>query len=472
MPYKINPPTMPGPKWSPREVFSPSGIVLSIACLRAWAYAYLFGLKQRGARGPGKLMGSVIHACQEAYLGGGNVYNFKAHLQPSDLRELNALEPDDRADIERRAPQCALTGIPFLPLPNDPAIEWRIVEGVLQLDTTALCPEFALDPVLVEGRFDFAVKSGEHYLYDHKSTSGQKAYKGRPFSPWGYAHTPETLAKDPPALIYALAFMQKYGLQHIWLRWIYYLTAKDKSPMAMPVDVRLERADVEALVREYIYRAAYLREHVRYVQLRRNAGQPLGLDYVATLELPALPPDEDSPCKAYGGCQYASANAGPCDAPTANMGALIAGAPVSATKAKKEKPMSQQLPQIPGYTWTLQADGTMIPLPDAQAQVAAGAPVTHAQSPLIPPGAAAVAIPATLPNVQLLPPETATAPAAAGAPVAPAGKPAKAPAGSRKAKPDTVAQHTAIEGLADVMHSKKLRCVEFHTDGSIASVAI
>jgi len=458
MSYKVNPPVMPGPNWAPREIFSPSGIVQSIACLRAWAYAYLFGLRRKGS-GPGALLGSIIHACLESYLSGGNVYQFT--LEPRTLAELNALDADKKKELLTRAPQCALAGVPYLPAPDDAQITQRINEGVIRLDTAALCPELALDPVVVEGRFDFAIERGEWYLYDHKSTSGKKAADGQPFDPWGYAHTPETLAEDPPALIYALAFMQQHGLRHLWLRWIYYLTTPGRKPEAKVVDVRLERADVEARVRELIYRAAYLRGHVRFAILRRKSGQPLGLDYVETLALPALPPAEDSPCPAYGGCQYSAANAGPCHAPTSNIGAIIASVPATNTTKKKDKTMTQALPALPpGYSWQTQHDGTVLPMPDAAATAAVPVPV--APVPVAPVPVAPVGVP-------MQPPETAVAPTAAPAPVA--ASPAKEKAArNRKAKPETASQHEAVRGLAALMRDELLRTVEFHTDGSIAAV--
>ena len=305
------------PKFKPKEKFSPSQLLTAKRCLRLWGYRYLQGLYETTPK-RATTFGSLIHACAESYLGGGTVYGF--HEDWRLQKELSGFSDADLNAMRKDAPARALAGVPFLPVPRSKGLKSLLIEREVKLGTAQWSP--SEDPIHLAGRVDLIVllEDGQPYILDHKSTGGDKK-KGKA-GIWSYALTPETLPDDTQATVYGLAVMQALGLEWIGLRWLYYLTNEKYSPQALPVDAVLTRPRAEENAAALVALALQLREYIR-------AGAR-----VEDLPAPSnLPPAEESPCDAYGGCPYRTDRGGPCALPDSNMGALIASA--SITKRKK-----------------------------------------------------------------------------------------------------------------------------------------
>src|SRR5690606_8712803 len=292
----------------PKEKFSPSQLDRAQDCMLKWAYRYLLGFKSRRSS-KSAMLGTLIHACLQAHMKRRPVYDFWPELEPSNIKELALFTPEEQEKMKSEAPKRAIAGLHLLPNLDDPLLEIVELEQRLQVDCSAVLSHIhgvslSADPLIIEGKVDLAYRrAGIWYLVDHKSTGGRRnAYQGLKADPWAYVKTEEELRTDMQSVLYALGIMQKHGLQELWIRWVYYLTDTAKHPNAKPVDVLLTRAEVEKRAAEIIKLAFDLRSHIRVAQTHK-----------VRLEMwkdPVLPPEPNSPCEAYGGCEYSAVKGG------------------------------------------------------------------------------------------------------------------------------------------------------------------
>lgn len=313
MPYHlpILPATLVAPPagWLAKESFSPSSLARyagADGCKLKWAWGSIFGVWEV-KKSIGQVLGTLIHACVEAYLKGGTVYDLvdvslsdtlpllaRLRLDKRTLKELESFDPKRLAELVEQAPKRALAGLNHLPDTKDPALECVEIERWIDIDTTRIMG--GVDPIKISGKIDLSVRrAGVWYLYDHKSTKG----KPRERDPWAYVLTGEDLKRDPQGVFYALDVMLRHGLTSLWIRWVYYLTDEDAHPQSKAVDVELQLEDVMRAAYEWLLVAIEMREYVR----RARAGQLT----------PADVPANENACNAYGGCPYSAAKrGGPC----------------------------------------------------------------------------------------------------------------------------------------------------------------
>lgn len=358
--------------FTPRESFSPSQLAAYASddgCKRKWAYRSLFGVTET-KRSIATVLGSLIHGSLEQYLNGKTVYDLVApdgslNLDKRTLKEVQTVEPARLAELVKAAPARALAGLNFLPNMNDPAIEIVEVERWIDIDSNRIIR--GVEPIKINGKIDLSMRRvGVWYLYDHKSTRGRRAQRGLPADPWAYCKTPEQLMKDPQAVFYALDVVLRHNLDALWCRWVYYLTDPDAHPQAKAVDVELRRD----FLLDAAFRWMLVAHEMRGLVRRALAGKLAPED----IEPPSvLPPEETSPCKAYGGCPYHYGKGGPCmPEGRINLGNLILSGN-----------------QEPGKEATTMSAGVLADQ-FAATQAALGLPV---QSPLLPPEAAGASVP-------------------------------------------------------------------------------
>jgi hypothetical protein len=302
----VLPPELTGPPegWAPKEGFSPSALARyagAEGCKRAWAWGALFGvwsLKKSIAT----LLGSLIHGSIEHYLRGRscdylNGPNGEIRLDARTWQEFQVmldrgwLTRERLAELAATAPKRAITGIAYLPRPNEPGVEIIETEQWCDIDTTRILG--GVERIKINAKIDLRMRRvGIWYLYDHKSTKG----KGR--DPWAYCKTPEQLAEDPQAIFYALDLMLRHNLDALWIRWVYYNTDLKLHPLAKPVDVELRRDQVFAAAYKWLCVAHEMRGWVRAAK----AGA------ITPLDVPANP----KACDNFGGCAYHFSKGGPC----------------------------------------------------------------------------------------------------------------------------------------------------------------
>lgn len=495
-------------------------------CPRKWGYRYLMGLRLQ--RGKSAILGSVIHSCLEAHLTGKTVYGFTLDKETS--ADLARLEPSERDRMTKEAPRRALAGLHLLPQLNDPAIELVEKEGALKIDAASILPHYtglAADPLAFVGKLDLTMRrAGAWYLYDHKSTIG------KPKEPWAYALKPHELVADPQGALYSASVIQKHGLAELWARWVYYLTDPKAHPQAHAVDVRISREESFASAAQWLRLAIEMRAWTRMVRLGHITGEALTLH---DRLLPKVSPadEENSPCKAYGGCGYGCEKGGPCTLPLEyGAGQIVSANQLNPANRKEEKNMFRIIPHSqdmsgfpapsPGLTWQLVATaekpgGEWMQLPPMPTNpLSPGfvwALLPHATTgqpewrPAQDPSAPPVASPPP-PGVPFTSPEASTPaalaqpaiPVAPGAPVAPPSAPGSAPGAKKPGRPKKNADQAALpltasghpapgvpaEGygkpatdftrqVAEAVNACKvngLSEVRLHPDGSLAGVVL
>lgn len=323
--------TQPKPHWYPKEQLSPTQLSMYAQCRRKWTLAYLFGIKE-GKRGKSKLLGSVIHACLEAYARGGNVYD--PDLRDLE-RELAHLTEAERADLLAEAPKRAIVAVPYIPLPHEaeryPETKF---EGVCAV--SALHPsgdpedETRFDPLRFVLKLDLLARyhGAPWYLYDYKSTKGKRV-TGKGFDPWFYVPSVEALQRDVQSVFYALEVMLQLDLDELWCRWVYTCTERKELPVSKCVDFLMTREHCERQIEGWLELAYEMRQHVRDA-IDRN-----GPPELADVPPPsALPPHPDTPCEAFGGCPYRAKALGPCDPGHGSIGLAV-------LHAKQPKPKEE-----------------------------------------------------------------------------------------------------------------------------------
>lgn len=324
--------TQPKPHWYPKEQLSPTQLSMFAQCRRKWTLAYLFGIKE-GKRGKSKLLGSVIHACLEAYQRGGNVYD-------PDLRELERelahLTDRERADLLAEGPRRAIVAVPFIPKPGEADLyPEQKYEGVCAVSD--ILEETAGDPLRFVLKLDLLAMfhatcpgdPGAWFLYDYKSTKGKRV-TGKGFDPWFYVPTVEALQHDVQAIFYALEAMLRLGLDEIWCRWVYTNTDPKELPVSKCVDFHMTREHCQRQIEPWLVQACEMRRQVRE-SMDRN-GPP---EFESVPAPSALPPAPDSPCDAYGGCPYRAKALGPCDPGHGSIGLAV-------LRAKQPQPKEEK----------------------------------------------------------------------------------------------------------------------------------
>lgn len=317
--------------YTPREETSASQLVMADRCWRSWVIRYLLGVKS-DRRSRGQLLGSLIHACLDSHFGGRSVYDYEIDDRTAKDLEAFAQEkgPAEVIRLKDEAPKRAMAGLAFLPRLDECTQVYRETNKFI-LDTAEFWSD--IEPIKWSpmSALDLAVqaKSGDWFIYDHKSTAGgyraPEENDDRPgwFDPWLYVPTEEKLSHDAQLLLYALAAIQKLGLPGIWCRWVYYSTAYRKPPQACNRDVYVTKEQAVERLTRWIQLADKMRRAVRWV----TDGNPVPA--IEELELPAkLEHPRDSPCLMFRGCAYRGAICNP-PIPLRNQ--------MAATSAKKEE---------------------------------------------------------------------------------------------------------------------------------------
>jgi hypothetical protein len=144
-----------------------------------------------------------------------------------------------------------------------------------------------------------------YLLVDYKSTKS--------IAKW--AKAPRVLREDVAANAYALDAMNKFGIDAIACRWVYFETGKSRRAIA--VDFMITRANA----------------------LRVLAGQADIARHLDTITVDTAVKNPDA-CGRYGGCPHHITRGGPCDA-RRSLGKLIQTA-----RRKQDNPMALSIEQM------------------------------------------------------------------------------------------------------------------------------
>tara|TARA_R110000824_G_scaffold22371_2_gene81978 strand:+ start:1809 stop:3152 length:1344 start_codon:yes stop_codon:yes gene_type:complete len=216
---------------------SPSQANTAKLCRRLWGFRYLD--KVRSAPTPGQAKGTALHGIGENWLRSGEV--------PPDT------------DIGQRF----LTGIHHLPEPSpDILVEYGFL--------------FEDGDVHWRGFVDCVDPTGDMIVViDHKSTKN-----------FYWAKKPEDLKTDTQGIVYAKAMMDKFKVDVVEARWVYYLM--DGQPQSRKVSVILKKEHVE---KEY-KGLKILGEELLETKKTTTTG----------LDIPVQYPNPG--CQAFGGCDF------------------------------------------------------------------------------------------------------------------------------------------------------------------------
>lgn len=214
---------------------SPTQIDTYRLCKRKWAWGYIAGIKSPPNRFA--QLGLDVHDVLEAFLVRGTA--------------------PDRAT---RAGAIAIPGLKYLPAPGA-----AVVEGKFSWELPG-------EPFGLTGRIDWREPSDPAFG-DHKTSGDFK-----------WAKTPEILAEDVQAVIYAAYILHLTGAASARGRWVYYRTKR--TPKAMSVDFEMGRAHVDGQMVGILETG---REMVGWKQQTKDAKD--------------LPTDARG-CGAFGGCYY------------------------------------------------------------------------------------------------------------------------------------------------------------------------
>ena len=243
--------------------FSPSQIEAYRTCPRKWAWKYIERIE--APPNPYAAFGLAVHFQIERYLIEGVPF-----------------------DLTTDAGECAMAGIHLIPRPGTPGMSveqpwfmsgWgHLFHGKkdIQIDrvvgTNILSPDNTLnESALVDPLHGQRVP----IIIDHKTTGDLNA---------GWNLTPDTLPKNPQAVLYAADAMLKLGTQAVDLRWNYY---RRRRPFkAKPVDVRVYRETLEPALADI-----------------KNTADEMALIKLSGTRAKDLPPNPDA-CGAYGGCPF------------------------------------------------------------------------------------------------------------------------------------------------------------------------
>ena len=362
-----------------RRYHSASSIKLGQRCPRAWAYAYIAGLREpdvdwaeieAGRIVPPRVrslsLGKAVHAMGEAYFGGSRApyawQSLPGQIFASGIGALPLPAACDEIEVERPIGDVAVEGAPG----------GRVLE---------------LHGVRWAGCRDLAVRQNNEWLQvDYKTTASLARY----------ALTPEALRNDLQCAIYVVDLAQRLGLNEVACRWLYLETKAVRRAMPIDVVVPLEHAI------KIVEPAAALARELDKLERVEDAEQIL------------------TACYDYGGCQYHASAGGPCEA-VRSVGAYF----------EREKGKRTTMALDPSLLAKFQALPAPPAAPAQPAQPAPAQPAQPAPAPVATFGAPAPApapAPAERPK-RRRPPKAQPAPAPAPEPEpAPAPEPEPAPA--------------------------------------------
>ena len=344
------------------ESFNSSQLTLASRCRQAWRWQYLLGVPQRVTRG--RTIGSLFHEGVEAhYDPSQSIYNPRYSQEAlADLHTLTGGRVVKTQEILDHIPRMIEAAVPYLPRRED------CLQLNIETEFRGLYPhtQYWLDkgvgPVVSRGTLDieYQRRDGLWFIVDHKTTAGgmreQPGKQRRKFDPWLYIPTPEELAENPQLLVYSYKVMQERGVDVVHCRWVYNCNRPDRKAQSKPVDVTVTLEHVEARLAPLRDLAIQLRDEV--MRAKRLGVASLGLAYTDV-----LPPNPDSPCLMYRGCDYHTDNAGPCQV-QGNIGQRIAAAAIKEPHTKRSLPMVTTTPSLPGIAMMPQA----VPQPQAAPQ--------------------------------------------------------------------------------------------------------
>ena len=255
-----------------RRYHSASSIKLGQRCPRAWAYAYIAGLREpdvdwaeieAGRIVPPRVrslsLGKAVHAMGEAYFGGMRApyawQSLPGQIFASGIGALPLPAACDEIEVERPIGDVAVEGAPG----------GRVLE---------------LHGVRWAGCRDLAVRQAGAWLQvDYKTTASLARY----------ALTPEALRDDLQCAIYVVDLARRLGLSEVACRWLYLETKAVRRAMPIDVVVPLEHAI------KIVEPAAALARELDTLERVDDAEQIL------------------TACYDYGGCQYHASAGGPCE---------------------------------------------------------------------------------------------------------------------------------------------------------------
>jgi hypothetical protein len=277
----------------PRPYHSPSSVKLGARCKRAWALCYIAGLREpeiswaaieAGAphepRQRSTALGKAGHTVLEDWYEHrtpawqsfpGQVMHAGVHLlpHPDNVEQALVESPIGSERIDN-------------PDPNGPQSA-RTIDGVRWAgfkDLVAYAPgELA--------RLEIDAPDG-WALFDYKTSAHIQRY----------ALSPAELAADLQANLYAYDVCERFALDVIPARWVYFETKRVRR--ARPVDTTIARARALDVIAPF---NAIARE----------------LDTIAAVDSAEMNPQA---CGDYGGCQYHVSRGGPCNA-RRSIGGLI-----------------------------------------------------------------------------------------------------------------------------------------------------
>ncbi len=255
-----------------RRYHSASSIRLGQRCPRAWAYAYIAGLREPDVdwaeieagrivppRTRSLSLGKAVHAMGEAYFGGSRApyawQSLPGQIFASGIGALPLPAACDEIEVERPIGDVAVEGAPG----------GRVLE---------------LHGVRWAGCRDLAVRQNNAWLQvDYKTTASLARY----------ALTPEALRNDLQCAIYVVDLARRLGLSEVECRWLYLETKAVRRAMPVNVVVPLEHAI------KIVEPAAALARELDKLERVEDAEQVL------------------TACYDYGGCQYHASAGGPCE---------------------------------------------------------------------------------------------------------------------------------------------------------------
>jgi hypothetical protein len=333
----------------PRPYHSPSSIATGRRCRRAWAYAYLAGLRdpevpwhedmaaglREGvtARQRSTALGKAMHAAAESWYRGETVEwsTFPAQVFLSGAHLLPHPDRVHAVHVER-----AIGAAPMPAGVSDHAPPTRLqVHGVWFAGYADLLVSAPAE--FVRMRVD---APDGWLLVDYKSTASVARY----------ALTPEALAADVQCNLYALDAMTRLGLDELPARWVYFETKRKRQ--AAPVDVLVTRK--------------------RALEVLQPAAE-LARELDAIVDVDEAPCNTDA-CADYGGCVYHVSVGGPC----------LARRSIGKSIAKGNKSMSPEMQKKLDALKAQQAGGAAPPPADeteGATETAEAPPATTAAKP-------------------------------------------------------------------------------------------
>ena len=242
--WKVTAPPESGVRPVQEWAYSPSQISLWTECQRKYAFKYIAKLPSPSSAAAE--LGTAVHAQLEKYFLGG---------------ELDFSIPDRSGDI-------AAKGLKHLPDQDTPGL---ITEASFRFKS----PKTGL---WYQGRVDLTVpprtlpRVGIPTVIDFKTTGNMR-----------YAKTPEVLATDIQATLYAVDAIQKYNAPAVALKWVYIPT---KTGASKPVTYEMSREAAKV-------NFEVIEEITKELDAVRIAGTDPN----------TLPPSLHT-CDAYGGCPF------------------------------------------------------------------------------------------------------------------------------------------------------------------------